>query len=51
MSSLLLIVTIAGERLALPATRIESVVQVEALAPFRAPPPISRGSPRCAAGC
>jgi purine-binding chemotaxis protein CheW len=38
MSTLLLIVTIAGERLAIPATRILSVVQVEALVPVpRAP--------------
>jgi purine-binding chemotaxis protein CheW len=38
MSTLLLIITIAGERLAIPATRILSVVQVEALVPVpRAP--------------
>ncbi len=38
MTNLLLIVTIAGERVAFPAARVESVVQVEELAPVpRAP--------------
>jgi purine-binding chemotaxis protein CheW len=42
MNELLLIVTLAGNRVALPAARVESVVELEALIPVpRAPPHVA----------
>ena len=52
MNELLLVVTIAGERVALPAAAVESVVELDTLDPGAARRAACRGPVgACAAGC
>ena len=52
MNELLLIVSIAGSRVALPAAAVESVVELESLIPVpRAPAHFAPACPRSAAVC
>ena len=49
MNELLLVVTIAGERVALPAAAVESVVELDTLVPVPRAAPMSPASRRSAA--
>ena len=49
MNELLLVVTIAGERVALPAAAVESVVELDTLIPCRVPHLMWRACRRYAA--
>ncbi len=51
MNQLLLIVTVAGSRVALPAARVESVVKLDALSPVPRAAAHVAGFRHCAAGC
>ena len=51
MNELLLVVTIAGERVALPAAAVEAVVELDTLIPVPRARRTSPVFPRCAAAC